>query len=69
MTSDSNLDTSGMDDGESCEFASSGTHDAFNFTHQFHFSFIAPFKSYTDAYLTEEWGCRRSTVGISVAMS
>lgn len=69
MISDSNLDTSGMEDGESCEFASSGTHDAFNFTHTFYFSFIVLWKSYTDAYLGEECGWRRSTAGISVAMS
>jgi len=31
MTSDSSLDTSGMEDGDSCEFASSGTHGVFSF--------------------------------------
>lgn len=68
MISDSNLDTSGMEDGESCEFASNGTHDAFNLTHPFRFSFIILWKSYTDAYLAEERGWGRSTTGISVAM-
>ena len=69
MTSDSSLDTSGMEDGDSCEFPSSGTHDAFNFTHQFYFSFTALWKSFKDPYLTEERGRRRSTVGIGVVMS
>ena len=38
MSSDSSFDTSGMEDGESNEFASRGTHDAFNFAHPFHLS-------------------------------
>jgi len=69
MTSDSSLETSEMEDGESCEFASSGTHDAFNFGHPFRFSQIVLWKFHADAYLSEERGWRSSTVGISVAAS
>jgi len=69
MTSDSSLETSGMEDGESCEFASSGTHDAFNFGHPFHISQIVLWKIYADTYLTEERGWGSSTAGISVAAS
>ena len=69
MTSDSNLETSGMEDGESCEFASSGTHDAFNFEHPFRVSQIALEEFNADANLSEEWGWRCSTVGIGVALS
>ena len=69
MTSDSSLETSGMEDGESCEFASSGTHDAFNFGHPFCISQIALWEIHADAYLTEERGRRGSTAGVSVAAS
>jgi hypothetical protein len=69
MSSDSSLETSGTEDGESCEFASSGTHDAFNFGHPFRFSKIALWKNCADAYLVEERGWRSSIVGISVAAS
>jgi len=69
MISDSSLDTSGMEDGDSCEFASSGTHDVFNFAHPFRFSYVALRKTYTDTYLSEERGRRRSAIGISMAMS
>ena len=56
MTSDSSLETSEMEDGESCEFASSGTHDAFNFGHPFRVSQIVLWKFHADAYLSEERG-------------
>ena len=69
MTSDSSLETSGMEDGESWEFASSGTHDAFNFEGPFRFSYIDLWEAYADAYLSEERGWRRFTVGIGVAAS
>ena len=56
MSSDSSFDTSGMEDGESWEFASSGTHDAFSFTHPIRFSYTALRRLCMEAYLTEDWG-------------
>ena len=68
MISDSSFNTSGMEDGDSCEFASSGTHDAFSFAHPLRFSDTVLWGIDKDTYSTEDWGWCRSTSGISVAV-